>query len=80
MGKQIIVMRDGEFIKRPEELTKAYNTLARFAKKLASYTEVTRSYVSRWGEDCGETVEYRKKEYVSRSCMDKAAEGYALTA
>ncbi len=70
--------KDGEFIKRPEELTRVYNTLARFAKKLAPYTEVTRSYVSRWGDNCGETVEYRKKEYVSQSCIDKMAEGYEL--
>ncbi len=69
---------DDEFIARPEQLTKVYNTLARFVKKLAPYTELTDIYVSRRDEDYGQKIEYKHKEYVSQFCIDKMAEGYKL--
>ena len=71
---------DGIFINRPEELTKAYNTLARYVKKLAPYTELTGVYISRREEDYGKEVEYKHKEYVSQFCKEKMAEGYKLVA
>ncbi len=71
---------DGEFIARPEHLTKVYNTLMRFVKKLAPYTELTDVYVSVRDEDYGTEVEYKHKEYVSQLCIDKMSEGYKLVA
>lgn len=68
------------FISRTEHLTKVYNSLARYVKKLAPYTELTDVYISRKDENYGEEVEYTHKEYVSPFCMEKKKEGYKLVA
>ncbi len=69
---------DGIFIYRPEQLTKAYNALAGYVKKIAPYTELTDVYISRREEDYGKEVEYKHKEYVSQFCKGKMTEGYKL--
>ena len=69
---------DGEYINRSEDLTKVYNSLARYVKKLAPYTELVDVYISSRDKDYGKEVEYKHKEYVSRYCIDKMSEGYKL--
>jgi len=71
---------DGEYINRSEDLTKVYNSLARYVKKLAPYTELVDVYISSRDKDYGKEVEYKHKEYVSRYCIDKMSEGYKLVA
>lgn len=71
---------DGVYISRPDILTKVYNSLARYVKKLAPYTELLDVYISSRDEDYGKEVEYKHKEYVSQYCLDKMSEGYKLVA
>lgn len=78
-GEIIIETQNGrEFTSRSEKTTRAYNSLARLVKKIALYTEITSFYISPLRENFGEKGEYKHKEYVSRFCIDKMAEGYAL--
>ena len=72
--------KDGAFIGRPELLTKAYNSLARYVKKIAPYTELTDSYISSHDKDYGQEIAYIHKEYVSHYCNEKRFEGYKLVA
>ncbi len=70
---------DGEYIPRPKCLTKVYNALARYVKKLAPYTEFTDTRISMRDENYGEEFEYKHKEYVTRACLELAErEGYKL--
>ena len=71
--------KDGEFVNRPEILTKAYNSLARYVKKLAPYTELHDLMVSSREENYGQTVEYIHKEYVTAWCLQKREVGYKLS-
>lgn len=69
----------GGYIQRPECLTKVYNSLARYVKKLAPYTELTDMRISMRAEDYGSEYEYRHKEYITSACMDMVNnEGYRL--
>ena len=61
---------DGEYIPRPECLTKVYNALARYVKKLAPCTEFTDTRISMREENYGEKVEYKYKEYVTKACLE----------
>ena len=64
-----------DFIYRPDCIVKVYNSLARYVKKLAPYTEITRQYLNRDGE----RDEYKTKEYISPYCLDLLTnEGYSL--
>lgn len=70
---------DGEYIPRPECLTKVYNALARYVKKLAPCTEFTDTRISMRDENYGEKVEYKHKEYVTKACLELVErEGYRL--
>lgn len=70
---------NGEYIPRPDCLTKVYNSLARFVKKVAPYTEITSTAFSQREEDYGQLFEYKHKEYVTKTCLDlKNNEGYRL--
>ena len=67
--------KDDEFICRPDCIVKVYNSLARYVRKLAPYTEITRKYINR----SGEPDEYTTKEYISPYCLDLLKnEGYDL--
>ncbi len=67
--------KNEEFICRPDCIVKVYNALARYAKKLAPYTEITRSYINKDGEE----VDYKIKEYISPRCLELFRnEGYTL--
>lgn len=70
---------NGEWIPRPECLTKAYNSLARYVKKIAPYTEIVDVRTSMKDENYGEEYEYRHKEYITKTCLDmRNNEGYKL--
>lgn len=69
----------GEYIERPECLTKVYHALARFVKKVAPYTELTDVLISNRDENYGEKYEYKHKEYVTEKCLKmRNEEGYRL--
>ncbi len=69
----------GEWIPRPECLTKVYNSLVRYVKKIAPYTEMVDILVSMKKENYGEKYEWRHKEYITKTCLDMVNnEGYKL--
>lgn len=67
---------NGNWIERPQELTKAYNTLVRLVKKLAPYTEITDNAMRFGNPD--DTFEYKHKEYISPYCLELRDKGYKL--
>ena len=68
-----------EYIARPECLTKVYNSLVRFVKKVAPYTELADILISSRDENYGEKMEYKHKEYVTAKCLKmRNEEGYRL--
>ena len=70
---------DGEYVPRPDCLTKVFHSLVRFVKKIAPYTEMTDIVVRMCGEDCGEEYEYTHKEYITQTCLElKVNEGYNI--
>ena len=70
---------NGEWIPRPECLTKIYNSLARYVKKIAPYTEIVDVRIRIKDENYGEKYEYRHKEYITKTCLDMMInEGYKL--
>ncbi len=70
---------DGEYIPRPDCLTKVYNALARYVKKLAPYTELTDTYISTRDETYCQEIEYKHKEYITDKCLNlRNNEGYKL--
>lgn len=70
---------NGEWIPRPKCLTKVYNSLARYVKKIAPYTEIVDVRISIKDENYGEEYEYRHKEYITKTCLNmRNKEGYKL--
>lgn len=66
---------NGDFITRPDCLTKVYHSLVRYVKKIAPYTELTDT-VERYD---GSEYEWKHKEYVTKTCLDlRNDEGYKL--
>ncbi len=61
---------NGEWIPRPECLTKTYNSLTRYVKKISPYTEIVDVRTSMKDENYGEEYEYRHKEYITKTCLD----------
>ena len=71
--------KNENFIYRPDCIVKVYNTLARYVKKIAPYTELTDTYTSIREENYGQPVEYQHKEYVTPFCLDlRENKGYKL--
>lgn len=65
------------YIQRPDCLTKVYNSLAKYVKKIAPYTEFTDVLTSTKAENYGEKYEYKHKEYITQTCLDMVNnEGY----
>ena len=63
--------KNDAYIYRPDCIVKVYNSLARYVKKLAPYTEFTRSTIN---------GEYKTKEYISPYCLDLLNnKGYSLS-
>ena len=70
---------NGEYIPRPDSLTKVYSSLARFVKRIAPYTELTETRVSMSDENYGKEYEYARKVYITQACLElKVNEGYEL--
>lgn len=69
---------NGVFVERPEVLTKAYNSLARYTRKLAPYTELHDLRIGSRDDNYGQIFEYTHKEYVTAWCLQKREEGYKL--
>lgn len=61
---------DGNFIARPECMEKKYNAMVRFVKKLAPYTELTRTIISTKEEDYMKEYEQKYKVYITPYCLD----------
>ena len=56
---------NGEYVPRPDCLTKTYNRLVRIAKKVAPYTELTDYIISTRNSSYLQEKEWKHKEYVS---------------
>ncbi len=69
----------GEYITRPECLTRIYHKLVRIVKKTAPYTEITDHIISRHDHDYLQEKEWKHKEYISASCLElKVSKNYRL--
>lgn len=55
----------GEYISRPECVTKIYNKLAHIAKKAAPLTELTDKYISTQDDTYLQESEWKHKEYIT---------------
>lgn len=69
---------NGAYIARPDCVTKVYQALARFAKKLAPYTELTDIVISTQDETYLQEIERRHKEYITGYCRNLRESGYQL--
>ncbi|MBQ9906248.1 MAG: hypothetical protein IJM46_05730 [Oscillospiraceae bacterium] len=69
---------DKVFVPRPDNTAKIYNTLARYAKKLAPFTELTDTRISMQDETYLQEIEYIHKEYITPHCLHLRNEAYAL--
>lgn len=68
----------GSFIKRPECVTRVYDSLVREVKKISPYTELTDTIMSTRDETYLQKTEYRHKEYITEYCLNLRNEGYEL--
>ena len=69
----------GEYIPRPDCLTKTYNRLARTVKKVAPYTELTDYIISTHDSSYLQEKEWKHKEYVSPAYLVlRASQKYEL--
>ena len=70
---------NGEYVPRPDCLTKTYNRLVRIAKKVAPYTELTDYIISTRGSSYLQEREWKHKVYISASCLGlKVSKNYRL--
>ena len=69
---------NGVLIKRPECVTKIYNSLSRCVKKIAPYTEIIDTVISTQDESYLQEIEYRHKEYITDNCLILRNSGYKL--
>lgn len=70
---------NGEWIPRPECVTKTYNRLVRTVKRIAPYTELADTYVSLRDEDYLQEKAWKHKEYISRQFLQlKLSQNYKL--
>ena len=69
---------NGNLIKRPECVTKTYNSLTRYVKKLAPYTELTDTFISMKDDTYLQEIEYKHKEYITNSCLKLRESEYEL--
>lgn len=71
--------KDGDYVARPDCLTKTYQKLARVVKKVAPYTELIDYIVSTHDSDYLQEKEWKHKEYVSPSFLElRASQNYKL--
>lgn len=70
----------GEYITRPECVTKIYNQLVRIVKKVAPLTELTDTYISTKDDTYLQEVEWKHKEYITQEYFNmKESNNYTLT-
>lgn len=70
----------GEYISRPECVTKIYNKLVRIVKKVAPLTELTDKYVSTKDDTYLQELEWKHKEYITPEYLNlKKSDNYKLT-
>lgn len=69
---------NGVLIKRPECVTKIYNSLSRCVKKIAPYTEIIDTVISTQDETYLQEIEYKIKEYITDNCLNLRNSGYKL--
>ena len=70
---------NGEYITRPECLTRIYQKLVRTVKKIAPYTEIVDYITSIHSDNYLQKKEWKHKEYVSPSCLAlKISQDYKL--
>ena len=70
----------GEYISRPECVTKIYNKLVRVAKKVAPLTELTDQYISTKEDTYLQKSERKHKEYITPEYLNlKESNNYKLT-
>lgn len=55
----------GEYISRPEYVTKIYNKLVRIVKKIAPLTELSDTYVSTKDDTYLQEIKWKHKEYIT---------------
>ena len=71
--------KQGEYISRPERVTKIYNRLVRIAKKVAPLTELTEKYVNTSDNAYLQEVEWKHREYVTPEYLHlKESDNYKL--
>ena len=69
----------GEFVPRPECVTKLYNKLVRIVKKVAPLTELTDTYISTRDDSYLQEAEWTHKEYICSQYLQlKLSHGYKL--
>lgn len=69
----------GEYISRPECVTKIYNKLVRIAKRVAPLTELTDKYISTKDDTYLQEAEWTHKEYITPEYLDlKESNDYKL--
>lgn len=69
----------GEYVPRPDCVTKLYNRLVRVVKKVAPYTELVDSYISTKDGDYLQEKQWKHKEYISPQVLQlKLHENYTL--
>lgn len=61
---------EGTYVPRPTCLTKAYDSLARYVKKVAPYTDVSGRKAVRNPEASDKPVGGGDKVYITRACLD----------
>lgn len=66
------------FIDRPDCVTKVYNALVRYAKKLAPQTEIVVKQISTQDEMYLQEIERKYKHYVTEYCLQLQQKGYRL--
>lgn len=70
----------GEYISRPECLTKIYHKLVRTVKKIAPFTELTDIYISKKDSAYLQEAEWKHKEYITPEYLKlKECNEYKLT-
>ncbi len=70
----------GEYISRPESVTKIYNKLVRIVQKIAPLTELTDKYISTKDETYLQELEWKHKEYIAPEYFNlKESNNYKLT-
>lgn len=69
----------GEYISRPECVTKIYNKLVRIVKKVAPYTVMIDKYISTKDDTYLQEVEWKHKEYITPEYLNlKECKNYHL--